>query len=471
LPRIRNDVDHDIGFDLKYGLTQNLTADFTYNTDFAQVEADEQQVNLTRFSLFFPEKREFFLENQGLFNFANNNNTGDVPVLFYSRRIGLEQGRLVPIEAGGRLTGRVGRFSLGFVDMQTDGVERLGIPSTNFGVARLRADVLRRSAVGAMFTRRSAVGSVPGAAETYGVDGTFAFFTNLTINTYWAQTKNPGVRDGDTSYRVQTQYNGDRYGMTLERLVIGDNFNPAIGFVRRDDFRKARAQARFSPRPRPDRFRGVRKFTYQSSIEYFENDARQKVTRELIGEMQIEFQTSDRLEFSVQDNFEFLDRPFQIANDVTVPAGGYTLRFFRIEGIIGQQRLASGTVVVEHGPFYDGTRTLVGYNTARLKFSPQFAIEPGISLNRVKLPYGDFTATLLSSRATFTVTPEMFVSALVQYNSSNTSLGANVRFRWEYLPGSELFVVYNEGRDTTVRGYPDLQNRAIVVKVNKLLRF
>ena len=471
-PRLNNALDHDIGLDVKYGVTPNITADFTVNTDFAQVEADEQQVNLTRFSLFFPEKREFFLENQGLFQFggATGAATGDSPVLFYSRRIGLEGGGIVPIIAGGRVTGRVGRYSIGLIDMQTGDVEARGVPSTNFAVARVRRDILRRSAVGLLATRRSATANGGGAADTFGVDGTFAFFTNLTITTFWAKTNTPGLRGKDTTYRAQLNYNHDRYGMTLERLAVGDAFAPAVGFVRRDDFEKLRAQLRFSPRP-ARRFEAVRKFTYQSSIEYFVNGAGQKETRELIGDFQIEFETSDRLEFGVQDNFELLVVPFPIARGVTVPAGGYTLRTYRAEGVIGQQRKASGTVLLEHGPFYGGTRTSVGYSAARVKFSTHFAVEPGISVNRVRLPYGDFTARLVSSRLTYTVTPLMFISSLVQYNSSNNSLGANVRFRWEYRPGSELFVVYNEGRDTTFRGYPGLQNRAVVIKANRLLRF
>jgi hypothetical protein len=309
-----------------------------------------------------------------------------------------------------------------------------------------------------------------GSADTFGVDGTFAFFTYLTINTYWAKTQTPGIDRDDTSYRAQFNYNGDRYGLQGERLVIGDNFVPAVGFLRRDDFRKSRLQLRFSPRPMR-RFRRVRKFTYQTSGEYFVNGAGQKETRQLAGEFHIEFQSSDRIEFSLEDNFELLVDPFPIASDVTVPPGEYTLRTFRTDVIIGQQRRASGTVFAQYGPFYDGTRTSFGYSSARVKFSPQFSVEPGISVNRVRLPYGDFTTQLFSARVTYTVTPMMFVSSLVQFNSSNSSLSANVRFRWEYLPGSELFVVYNEGRDTTSSGYPDLQNRSFVVKVNRLLRF
>ncbi len=480
-PATSNAFGKNAGIDVKAAVTQGLTADLTYNTDFAQVEADEQQVNLTRFSLFFPEKREFFLENQGVFNFGgagnNWNGSSDTPILFYSRRIGLDQGLEVPVEGGGRLTGRIGRFSLGVINMQTGDVARRGLPSTNFAVARVRRDILRRSAVGVMATRRSHV-SGPSTAlgaggeasgTTIGVDGTFAFFANLTINTYWAKTETAALRGDDTSYRAQANYNGDRYGLQAEHVMVGGNFNPDAGFLRRDDFTKNRIQARFSPRPA--RIPAVRKFGYQASAEYFENGAGQKETRELIGTVWVEFASSDKLEVSYQDNFELLTTPFRIARDITIPADGYDLRTARAEVQIGQQRRMSGTFWAERGPFYGGHRNAFGYSGARVKFSPRLALEPNVSINRVAVPFGNFTTSLVGSRTTYTITPLAFVSALVQYNSSNNSLSTNVRVRWEYRPGSELFVVYNDGRDTTRRGLPELQNRALVVKVNRLLRF
>ena len=186
--------------DAKVGLTQGLTADLTYKTDFAQVEADEQQVNLTRFTLFFPEKRDFFLENQGIFTFGNNATsagtaTSDVPVLFYSRRIGLANGRDIPIYGGGRVTGRVGRYSMGAVTMQTHADAAAHVPATNFSVLRVKRDVLRRSSLGAIGTYRSGTTLGTEASETYGVDGTFAFFSNLSITSYWAQTQAAGRGD------------------------------------------------------------------------------------------------------------------------------------------------------------------------------------------------------------------------------------------------------------------------------------
>jgi hypothetical protein len=475
-PAIDNAFGRDAGVDVKYAVTQNLTGDFTYRTDFAQVEVDEQQVNLSRFNLFFPEKRDFFLENQGLFSFATtlgangNNNNGETPTLFYSRRIGLDAGQPVPLDVGGRLSGRVGKFSLGVLNIQTGDVDRRGVPTNNFGVVRVKRDVLRRSAVGAIVTRRGIATQRGGDALAYGVDGSFGFFENLNFNTYWAKTETPGVSDRNTSHRLQMFHNGDRWAGNAERLHVGRNFDPQIGFMRRSDFTKSRAMFRFTPRPR-NRFTSVRKFGYQGSIEYFENSYEQVETRERRFEFFSEFQSSDRLDVSLEHTYEFIPTSFDIAEDISVPVDAYTQKIASVSFLFGQHRRVAGTVLAEGGRFYGGTRKTFGYTTGRVNVNPQLYFEPGVSVNRVDLPFGRFTTTLATTRGTYTVTPMMFVSGLVQYNSSNHTVGANLRLRWEYSPGSELFVVYNEGRDTLLSGAASVQNRAVIVKVNRLFRF
>jgi hypothetical protein len=474
-PSIDNKFGRDGGVDVKYAVTQNLTGDFTYRTDFAQVEVDEQQVNLSRFNLFFPEKRDFFLENQGIFSFAttlgaNNNTGGETPTLFYSRRIGLDGGQTVPLDVGGRLSGRIGKFSVGVLDIQTGDVDRRDVPSNNFGVFRLRRDVLRKSAVGAIVTRRAEATQRGGDALAYGVDANFGFFENLSFNTYWAKTETPGVTERNTSHRLQMFHNGDRWGGNAERLHVGRNFDPQIGFMRRSDFTKSRAMFRFTPRPR-NRFTSVRKFGYQTSIEYFENSYEQVETRERRAEFFTEFQSSDRLDVAVEHTYEFIPRPFTIAQGISVPVDDYTQKIATVSFLFGQQRRVAGTVLAEGGAFYGGSRATFGYSAGRVNVNPQLYFEPGLSVNRVDIPVGEFTTTLVTTRATYTVTPMMFVSGLVQYNSSNHTVGANLRLRWEYSPGSELFVVYNEGRDTMLSGAAAVQNRAVIVKVNRLFRF
>ena len=460
----------DMGVDVKYGVTRGLTADFTYNTDFAQVEADEQQVNLTRFSLFFPEKRDFFLENQGIFNFGGaNNNGGDTPSLFYSRRIGLDRGREIPLDGGARLTGRAGPYSIGVLDIQTRDVDALGVPATNFAVARVRRDILRRSAIGAIATRRSHVTGGTAAGDTVGVDGAFAFFNDLSMQTYWAKTNTPGLTGGDTSSRAQVWYNGDRYGFSSQRLAVGEHFNPEMGYVRRPGFAKYQLNTRFSPRP--TRISAVRKFHYQLGWQEFEDSRGGVETREWKGEFKTEFQNSDEFEATYEQVYERLDQPFDIATDVTVPGGGYDNTLLRTAFKFGEQRPVSGTAFMERGRLWGGDLTTLGFSGGMVKVNAHLSFEPGLSVNHATLPFGDFTTALITSRVTYAITPLMFLSSLMQYNSSGNSLATNARLRWEYAPGSELFVVYNEGRDTRASGLPDLQNRSIVVKVNRLLRF
>ena len=473
--RPTDDFTGDFGVDLKYGIRQNLTADFTYNTDFAQVEADEQQVNLTRFSLFFPEKREFFLENQGTFAFGGSGAVGfggggnaDVPVLFYSRRIGLEEGQAVPILGGGRLTGRLGGFEVGAMQIRSDAGQTARIRPTDFTAVRIKRDVFGKSSVGAMGTRRSDAPGRPGESLTYGVDARFGFGNDLQINSYWAGTSTPGLSGEDTSYRGQFDYNADRYGIQLERLMVGRNFNPDIGFVRRRDMEKSYGFLRFSPRPAGGM---VRKYSVTAAMSYIENGAGQVETRQNDADFSVEFQNGDKVLVGGSRQYEFLARPFDIAPGVTIPAGGYTYHFARAGFDFGQQRPVFGQLRVEHGEFYDGHQTTVALRAVRAAVTHLLSVEPSISINQVSVGAGRFTSRLVGARITYTMTPRMFTSALVQYNSRTDSLGSNVRFRWEYLPGSELFVVYNDQRDTLGAGFPNLANRTVIIKLNRLLRF
>ena len=481
-PSVSNELGGDVGFDVKYGVTDGLTADFTYNTDFAQVEADQQQVNLTRFSLFFPEKREFFLEGQGIFEFGGGfsaNPTafffsgerfgGSAPVLFFSRRIGLDDGRTVPIRGGGRLTGKVGPYSIGLLDVQTGDESVSGTAPTNFSVARVKRDVLRRSAVGALFTGRSVSVEGGGANQVYGVDGVFSFYDNLNINTYLAKTETPRRRGDDLSYQTQLDYNGDRWGVMLDRLVVGEHFNPEVGFVRREDFQRNFGSFRFSPRPRS--IAAIRKFLWEGSVDYTTDNTGRLETRIQQGLFGIELDNGDRIFAGVTDNYEFLEQPFEIGRNIAIPVGSYSFVNTRIVYALGQQRIVSGGVTVDRGTFFGGDRTSLGYLNGRIGLTPQLSVEPSVSLNWINLPQGNFTTEVVSARTTFTLTPRMFVAALLQFNSGTDSLGTNLRFRWEYQPGSELFVVYTDERDTLTPRFPILENRAFVVKITRLFRF
>ena len=223
-PAFSNDLGADAGFDLKYGLTRSTVADVTYNTDFAQVEDDQQQVNLTRFSLYYPEKREFFLENSGVFNFGGaggHGGGGDTPVFFFSRRIGLDGGQPVPIMAGGRVTGRAGHYTFGLLNIETGRSDAVSAEPTNFSVVRVRRDFLRRSAIGFMATNRSLTTSGSGSNQAFGVDANLAFYKNIAIRGYLAKTQTPGKAANDISYYGDFSYGADRYGLSYQHLLVG----------------------------------------------------------------------------------------------------------------------------------------------------------------------------------------------------------------------------------------------------------
>ena len=255
-------------------------------------------------------------------------------------------------------------------------------------------------------------------------------------------------------------------------MVVGEHFNPEVGFLRRDDFERSFGLFRFSPRPHS--IAAIRKLSWEAGFNYITNRDGVLETREARGQFGIEFENSDEFDLSYQRSYEFLEEPFPIASDVTIPIGGYQFQDVRVSFTLGQQRRFSGTLSVQHGSFFSGDKTTVGFSRGRLELTPQLSVEPSLSYNRVVLPEGRFTTQLVTTRTTYTMTPLMFVSALLQYNSSSDSLSANLRLRWEYSPGSELFVVYNEDRNTdslVPDRFSQLRTRAFIIKFNRLFRF
>ena len=491
--------DGNGGLDVKYGITQNLTADLTYNTDFAQVEVDEQQVNLTRFSVFFPEKREFFLEGRGIFDFARGGGpnardsalrqigggggrssfgSGNAPTLFYSRRIGLQGGAVVPLVGGGRVTGKVGDFDVGALNIQT-GAERVsGAESTNFAVVRVKRDILRRSAVGGLFTNRSVsvAGEGAGANRVFGADATLAFYDNVSLVSYFARTQTPGIEGRDTSYQGQFIYAGDLYGLTAEHLIVEDNFIPEVGFLRRDNFRRSYASGRFSPRPQS--LEAIRQFRLEASFDHILTaDTGILETKQTQVGFSTEFETSDRVGMTFADNYEFLVEPFEPGGDVILPVGGYGFRDVEATYSVGAQRRLTGIVTVRAGEYFDGNIRSIGFSRGRVALTPELSVEPTLSVNWIDTPQGSFRTDLLVSRVTYTFSPRMFFGGLIQYNSGTDTVSTNLRLRWEYSPGSEIFVVYTEDRDSDplrpdrFDRFSALRNRGFVVKVNRLFRF
>ena len=481
-PPVSNDKDGEFGGDLKYGITANLTADLTVNTDFAQVEIDEQQVNLTRFNLFLPEKRDFFLEGRGLFDFARGgasgggnpgSGTSDQPYLFYSRRIGLNRGRVVPIDVGGRLTGKVGAFGVGVMNIQAGDDEVSRSPATNFTVLRAKRDILRRSTIGAMFTNRTESSVTTGGTnQGYGVDAAFGFYQNVSLTGYYAETQTTGLTGDNESFQGKFDWAPDRYGASASILKVGRAFNPEVGFLRRTDFTRSFASGRFSPRPK--NLRAVRKFSFDGSIEYFENGAGQVESRQQTGQFSAEFDNSDQLSAEANVNYDLLVVPFRPVPGAVIPPGGYHYNDARVSYSMGQQRRLSGNVSFQFGGYYSGTIRTLSFSNGRVSILKQLSVEPRVSVSRVALPDGAFTTRLYSARTDYGFSPRMFASALLQYSSTDHTFSSNVRFRWEYRPGSEFFVVWTDEQNTNPldpRESMSLRNRAFVVKMTRLFRF
>jgi hypothetical protein len=471
---VSNDADAAIGLDAKYGMTSSLTLDLTANTDFAQVEIDEQQVNLTRFSLFFPEKRDFFLEGQGLFDFAGSASRGgndDTPILFYTRRIGLNAGQRVPIDAGVRLMGRAGRTSMGLLNVQTAETASARAASTNFSVARVRRDVLRNSSVGLMVTNRTPAAPGSGSNRVYGADTQLSFSENLRVAGYYARSATTHLSGDASSYKGEFQYEADRYGVQVQHFKVGGAFNPEVGFLRRSDFRKTFATLRFSPRITS--IRGVRRLTWETAGNIYIRDREGVIdSQRRRASFQVDFDNSDavRLDYYYR-NYELVPAAFEVDGGLVVPAGAHRNRELTLRYTLGSQRRVSGTVSAERNGFYsNGRRSQLGYD-GRVVFNARLAIEPRVSVDWIEMPQGSARITLLGVRPIVTIGPRMYASALVQYNSASRSLETNARWRWEYEPGSDLFVVYTDGRDTTRPGFPALVNRGVAIKLTRFLRF
>jgi hypothetical protein len=478
-----NDPAAQAGIDAKYTFKNGLVADASLNTDFAQVEDDEQQVNLTRFSLFFPERRDFFLEGAGIFAFGGASVSprggqqgppSNTPILFYSRKIGLfeygdDETAAVPLLAGGRLTGRTGAYTVGALNIQQRAEASVAAPSTNFSVLRLKRDVLRQSSVGVIVTNRSQALYTDGSNQTLGADAAFTLRRYLTINAYLARTRTEGRSGNDASYRANVQWTGDQYGFEGEHLVVERNFNPEVGFLRREDFRRNYGMFRFSPRPGGPS--PIRKYQFETAFDHFTNTEGRLETQIAQAQVGMDLQNGDEWRFECKNNYEYLDEPFEISDGLFLPVGAYRFNDVEARYTIGPQRRINGSLWVGGGQFFDGTRQEIGYR-GRIELTSRLGVEPGIAFNRVTLVEGSFLAKLLTARATYNLSPRQALMALVQYNSEGSVVGANVRFRWEFKPGSDLFVVYNEGRDTSFGVHrSELSSRSFAVKVTRLLRF
>lgn len=436
------DVEYpvEVGGDAKIGITSSLLLDLTYNTDFAQVEVDEEQVNLTRFSLFFPEKRPFFLENAGIFAVG----TPQSVELFFSRRIGISpEGAPVPIIAGARLTGRLAGYTVGLLNIQTDEALAGAVPENNYTVARVLRELPNRSRVGAIFVNRFAPGVDGDWNRTYGADGRLGIGDALTFDAYAATTETPGLDGAEHAFNVQGEYDARDWNVSLRFAEVGDAFNPEVGFLERAAYRYYRVHVlRHIRLPGVPWLRELR--PHMSYQGYFDLTGFRE-SGFVHMDSHVEFANGAFFSPAVNFNWEGLKEPFEIAPDIVVPQGLYD--GFTAEWRFNTDESAALSLngMAIYGSFLSGFRRGVS-GTITARSGSTLTADLRLSYDDVDLPEGRFDATIAGLRLGYSFTPRIFLQSLVQYNSRSEMWSGNVRFGWLNTAGTGLFVVYNEAQ-------------------------
>ena len=435
--------------DLKYGISSGLLLDATINTDFAQMEADEERANLSRFDMSFEEKRPFFLEGVGIF---------DTPIsLFYSRRIGSEKGKEVPILGGLKLTGKMGKQTLGLLNVQTD---KMGeVSSTNFSAFRVQRDILKSSSAGIMFLNKS-----PWEGEednqTLGVDLRFKPTEELYMSGSLAKTWTEGLQGNDLAGQISGSLNTELTNLGFDFVDIQENFNPEMGFVTRRDIRRGE-------------FRGGRKFMIRKSIfrslrfggKYqigLNHDDRLQY-RSVAGNAELEFETGEYLESWYERNYDYINKDWEIRKGIAIPAGMYKWNRYGVYANTNESRWLRIGGSITGGGFYTGDRQSFSMH-GHIRPIPSLLITGDYRRNFVDLPDGNFTTNTINSRSIYSFSPDFFIKLFLQWNDDNDIVRGNLLLRYTYRPGSDLYIVYNElWRSNKV------EQRSIVAKITYFL--
>ncbi|MGE3955160.1 MAG: DUF5916 domain-containing protein [Vicinamibacterales bacterium] len=432
------------GVDVFYSPTSSLRSVLTVNTDFAQTEVDQRQVNLTRFSLFFPEKRDFFLDGAPYFAFGSPL-SGDLIVNpFFSRRIGLTAaGTPQTINYGGKLTGQMGRQDVGFLHVRTG--DDNGTIGEEFTVGRVRRRVLAQSYVGGIYTRRDPHGDAASTRQTAGLDfrlatNRFRGNQNLEATGYFLHADNPTGDDGH-SFGFTAGLPNDRWNIQMASRQVDRGFDPAIGFVTRRGYRRYQPSVEFGPRPRANRI--VRRYAYSAGLDVqtdLSNDLLQRIVELKVFDVQ--FQSQDSFNVTVSNNRERLDAPFTPSRGITLPLGAeYTTNFVTVRAQTANRRVVAINTTLESGGFYSGTKRTAALNLT-LRLRPGLIIYTSTELNRIVLREGAFTTRLYRLVAETQFKPWMALVNNFQYDSVSGVLGWQSRYRWILRPGSDIYVVY-----------------------------
>jgi hypothetical protein len=425
-------------------VTPSLALDATVNTDFAQVEVDEQQVNLDRFNLFYPEKRPFFLENAGVFSAGS---PGEVD-LFFSRRIGIgPQGQVVPIAGGARLSGKLGGFNVGLLDMQTREGDTLVAPS-NFAVARVSRELKNRSRAGVIFVNRAGTGDRSPEGDvnrTYGADGRWGLGRYGAVEGYVAKTHTPGLSGKDVAWNLGASLSSPAWELNAEYTEVQAHFNPEVGFLARRDFRKPEGVVLYRYRPR-DLLGLLEVRPHVSYRGYWKPDGFQE-SGFLHVDNHLEWRSGWEVHTGVNFTHEGVLRPFEIYPGVVVAPGSYSNTEAMLVGITNQGAPVSFETRVTLGGFFGGSR-VSSASTLRGRAGEAFNTSVDYLRNDVSLPEGRFVTNLLRARLSYSFTTRLYVQALLQYNDVVDNWSTNLRVGWLRAANTGLFVVYNENRDT-----------------------
>jgi len=439
----RDDLDAKGGADIFYNITPSLKWTSTINTDFAETEVDNRQINLTRFPLFFPEKRAFFLENAGRFNFAN---TSPEVIPFFSRRIGLLSGREVPILAGTKLTGKVGRYDVGLLGVRTREAEF--VEAKNFFVGRLKRNLFKQSYVGGIYTDGDP--ALPDSSRTFGAD--MRLFTsrflggerNFGISAFGLKSSNKGIDSNDGSYGFTVSYPNDLWDVSVDWRQVGRDFRPALGFVQRSNVRKLNVSAEFDPRPR--NFLNVRQMFHEFFFTRYTrlDNGRVESWRLFTAPVNWTLNSGEHVEFNYAPQFERLFEPFEIADGVVLPPGDYRFTRWRAEVFTASKRPWKVDATWWFGTYWSGHADEV--NTSfQYKLAPHIQVGLDLRQTFARLKEGNFVARVFSLRANYSVSPFLTFFNLVQFDNESRDLGWQSRVRWIIRPGNEVFLVFNQG--------------------------
>jgi hypothetical protein len=451
------DGSGDPGLDLFYNITPSLKLTATVNTDFGETEVDARQINLARFSVLFPEKRSFFLQGAGVFNFASTGPepAGGIPPAgadvypFFSRQIGLLGGQEVPLDAGVKLTGTVGRTDVGLLGVRTGDLPI--VSEKTFLVGRVKRNLLQQSYVGAIFTNGDPAEGR--SSRTYGVDMRLATSRwlgrqdNFVVNGYAVRSENEGVSGRDWSYGFSAHYPNDRFNAQVAYREIQENFRPALGFVQRDNVRLLRVAGSYNPRPKG--FLNVQQMFHDVYYTRFTRlDNGEVESWDLyVTLLDWHLSSGDNLHgmFDFNPTYERLFEPFEISPGVRLLPGEYRFTRFRSNLLsTATKRRLSGSINLTYGGYWSGKAEQVT-TSLTYKVPPRFIVTVSTNQTFARLPEGHFIARIFTSNVSYSATPRLSLSNLVQYDNRSRNMGWQSRVRWTLQPGNDLFFAFNQG--------------------------